>query len=536
MTKETLSTTKPWTTNPTSTATTTTSTTIIAQSCTQSPLSLEIKLVNSHVIHLGWTKASSRKDILYNVKLFQNGALMTSEDKRATECTFSDLFPSTKYSVSIEAVSCSEKTTASLSIMTAGKIYTGKTRIINVVYKEGYENSLSEAFKDFEKNFQDELKKLLPSNIGTLLGNGMMRIELISLKRGSVVVDFNIVMSTEQNVTLAELSKEYTGALNRSTVLQVDLKDTFIDVTNSCLPGLNDCSENAICTPVGATYTCACKPGFKDASVGHPGRICEDINECTDGSNACSFLAQCTNTIGSYKCECYKSIQEENSTNPGTKCTDPVMCFNHGNLCRNTSYCFLSKPSVCSRKQAFACNILFKTWTFAPELYNPASDAYANMSNKFILDIVPLMRAKLKDDSFDITIVGFRPGSVQAYFFCLMDGTLPINASKLQLTLSEAVKATLAVETEVTAISIPTSSAVTTSPTAVTISPSTAAASASVQDYGWRTAVIVIAVLLAVALLVIVGAVLASVYWRRRTGKYFTDPSGIMGNFSYKYM
>ena len=64
--------------------------------------------------------------------------------------------------------------------------------------------------------------------------------------------------------------------------------------------------------------------------------------------------------------------------------------------------------------------------------------------------VVKEMRIKLKDDHFDIIMLGFRPGSVIAYFISLLQKQEPIDVNVMQAHLSQILKGKFGDQTEVT--------------------------------------------------------------------------------------
>lgn len=68
-----------------------------------------------------------------------------------------------------------------------------------------------------------------------LIEEGKMRIVINSLRNGSVIVFFNIVLDEGENLTKTEVSDAFTEALNMSTVLKADLKKTVIEGMNSSI-------------------------------------------------------------------------------------------------------------------------------------------------------------------------------------------------------------------------------------------------------------------------------------------------------------
>lgn len=60
------------------------------------------------------------------------------------------------------------------------------------------------------------------------------------------------------------------------------------------------------------------------------------------------------------------------------------------------------------------------------------------------------MRIKLEDDHFDIIMLGFRPGSVIAYFISLLQKQEPVDVTVMQAHLSQILKSKFGDQTEVT--------------------------------------------------------------------------------------
>lgn len=60
------------------------------------------------------------------------------------------------------------------------------------------------------------------------------------------------------------------------------------------------------------------------------------------------------------------------------------------------------------------------------------------------------MSIKLQDNDFDIIMLGFRPGSVIAYFTSLLQKQEPIDVDVMQAYLSQILKSKFGDQTEVT--------------------------------------------------------------------------------------
>ncbi|CAM5076303.1 unnamed protein product [Natator depressus] len=490
--------------------------TTTSEACTPVDFSIQLEQVTSEKIQFNWKPQGGGRGRTYTASLLGENTVVNKNTGDKTSITFENLLPGHEYTISVEDSTCDKKINISMMVRTASKNFKGQTRLIDQVFKSEYRNKSSAAFKDFEKKFIAEIRKKLTGEFKNLFDTGKMRIVIDSLINGSVTVLFNMVMPVEQNLTQTTVSDALIKALNESALGQVDLKNTFIAARNSCEAGFNDCSQHALCTPDEAIYSCKCKPGFSDHSPGVPGRVCQDINECATNTSSCSRLATCNNTVGSYECNCNPGIKDGNPTNPGRQCTDPVLCFSSPKLCSTQNNdCLDSKNRICSSKQAFACEILFKNLVFGPELYNSENQRYQNLSQSITTDVVKQMRISLRDDSFDIIVVGFRPGSVIAYFVSLLQGQQTIDENTLQANLSKIVKDVFGNETEVTVQSIPTSSE---------------------TNLAWKTAVIVLGVLLGVTLIVALLILSVCLWMRSKAGEYWLEPKGLLGNFAYQYL
>ncbi|NXT49951.1 UROL1 protein, partial [Pluvianellus socialis] len=480
----------------------------------------------STMIQFSWNPQGGTRDSPYTVRLRGGSREIENKSLNETSTAFENLLSDNEYQISVDVSTCSKNVSTSLTVRTAAEVFNGTTRITNEVFIPDYQNKSSAAFKNFETKFIKEIKNHLPQKILELINGGKMRIVINSIKNGSVIVLFDIVLDTGENITKPEISDAFTDALNRSTVLKADLKNTVIEARNSCQPGLNDCSQHATCNAEGASYSCECNEGFTDNSPQVPGRVCQqdqnlpsqDTTTVPPKSATARFTGSTANfifttTFASGPClpvsikvqnvteeaiefswtggrrgslynislmdgnqQINKTSTEETKTvfkhllpghvymvsvavlscaeNSWTSVrvrTDPASCFNRNEFClsQNTG-CPDLKYIVCSHYQAFACSVLFKSQTFNHTLYNSDSEDYKTMSESIKTEVVREMRIKLKDDHFDIIMLGFRPGSVIAYFISLLQKQEPIDVNVMQTYLSQILKSKFGDQTEVT--------------------------------------------------------------------------------------
>ncbi|NXH60157.1 UROL1 protein, partial [Rhabdornis inornatus] len=256
----------------------------------------------STMIQFSWKPQGGTADGPYTVRLLGKSGEM-QEILNETSTAFENLLSGCKYQIFVDVSTCSKNVSTSLTVQTAAEVYSGTTRITNEDFKPEYQNKSSTEFKEFEKKFIMEITKHLPQKLQELKNGTKIRIVINSIKKGSVITQFDIVLDVGQNITKTEISDAFTEALNRSTVFDVDLQNTSVEARNSCEPGLNGCDQNATCTPEGATYSCQCNKGFTDQSPRVPGRVCQQdlpsqhTTPAPPNTNTIGFTGSTSNSV-----------------------------------------------------------------------------------------------------------------------------------------------------------------------------------------------------------------------------------------------
>ncbi|XP_041437095.1 cell wall protein DAN4-like [Xenopus laevis] len=490
---------------PTSTTTTTTPTTTTISACAQSTVAIQLIQVSSDQIQLMPIGQNGPTGAQFNVTLSKNNTVVDIKTTSGLTVTFSGLFPASQYDIAVKQLSCPNRPDTTSSVTTDGRLFAAVVRIVNTVYTADLGNKSSTAYQNFAANFTADIKNNVPSDTKALFNSGRMIIFITGIRNGSIIADFSIATNTADNITLTNVTQSFTSALNSSSTYKVDPNSYTFAVRNACDASVNPCPANATCTSLNGTAACQCRSGFNDTSPSVPGKTCADINECLASPSPCSVLASCTNTIGSYQCQCLPGIQDGNSSNPGQQCIDPTSCFNSTTLCSSNNTCLDTKNTICANNKVIPFMIKFNNWTFTPDLYDRTSAAYSSKAAQFTGSVVSAMRVMLSDSTFNITVVGFRPGSVIAYFISTTQSST-LDTSTIQTALINAV--TFLISNNITNLVTYVNIAVTTS------------ASSSDVCYGWRTATIVLGVFLGVALLLVL--VFAAMCYRigGRLGRY----------------
>ncbi|NXT97407.1 UROL1 protein, partial [Buphagus erythrorhynchus] len=250
-------------------------------------------------IQFSWKPQGGTADSPYTVRLQGKSGEMQERILNETSTAFENLLFGLQYQISVDVSTCSKNVSTSLTVQTAAEVYYGTTRITNENFTLEYENKSSTEFKEFEKKFIMEITKHLPQKLQELKNGTKIRIVINSIKNGSVIVQYDIVLDVGQNITKQEISDAFIEALNRSTVFVVDLQNTSVEARNSCEPGFNGCDQNATCTPA-PTYSCQCNKGFTDLSPQVPGRVFlpNTNSTSTTGTGSTTPASPNTNTTG----------------------------------------------------------------------------------------------------------------------------------------------------------------------------------------------------------------------------------------------
>ncbi|KAK6296653.1 hypothetical protein J4Q44_G00327950 [Coregonus suidteri] len=286
-----------------------------------------------------------------------------------------------------------------------------------------------------------QVENNLPKEYQDLIKAKQMVVVVRGVRRGSVIVDFDLVNALEVKLSTSDVQNSVINAL-KTSALGVDLNFTSVKEADICQRGDHTCSKNASCVREGPSHTCECKAGFYDENPTVPGTDCKrNISPGADPCQGlCSSRAQCViGPGGSHECSCYPGLIDQNPVNPGKLCKDPVDCFDQENdICSSQNQC-LPPKFLCSLRNVFKLTAEFNSWIFNSSLYDPVSDAWAYASTKIITTVVPKMQRVLLDSSFDMTVVGFQRGSVVVRMMCGFNG----NSTTDEITLQAALQDTL---------------------------------------------------------------------------------------------
>ncbi|XP_024301047.1 uncharacterized protein LOC112267147 isoform X3 [Oncorhynchus tshawytscha] len=182
-----------------------------------------------------------------------------------------------------------------LEKITTGKVYESFTRIPGRDFVSDYTNQSSKLYKDFVTNFTMQVENNLPKEYRDLIRDKEMVIVVTGVRRGSVIVDFDLVTALEVNLSTSDVQNSVINAL-KSSALGVDLNITSVKEADICQRGSYTCSKNASCVRAGPSHTCECKAKFYDKNPTVPGTDCK--RNITPGADPCKGVSQISTAPG----------------------------------------------------------------------------------------------------------------------------------------------------------------------------------------------------------------------------------------------
>ncbi|KAM3869109.1 uromodulin-like 1 [Diretmus argenteus] len=234
----------------------------------------------------------SHSNLTYLVVLSQGSEVISSWETNQTMWEVTGRRPGTLYNVTVTPCACGRQGGAlGVSVKTAAQTLEATARLTNVEFTDDLLNSSSQAYLNLTKGIEEEIYQSLPPEIKAMVASGEVRIEIMSLSRGSVVVNFTIIFTPSQSQDIGNVSSALTSSLMNSSIYTLDESSTSINDFDECATRENDCSHRATCNNTWASYRCFCLNGFTDINPARPGRACQAMVVTTPFETATQSLA-----------------------------------------------------------------------------------------------------------------------------------------------------------------------------------------------------------------------------------------------------
>lgn len=107
------------------------------------------------------------------------------------------------------------------------------------------------------------------------MDEGRIQVDIINITNGSVVVEFNLLMTADLDVR--EVSAGFLSAFQNTSMLEVVRGKTIIQDYNECDMREDDCAPGT-CTNTFGSFTCSCDGERPNSQVEYSGRSCDDAS------------------------------------------------------------------------------------------------------------------------------------------------------------------------------------------------------------------------------------------------------------------
>ncbi|XP_077783918.1 uromodulin-like 1 [Podarcis muralis] len=230
--------------------------------------------VTSSSFEVAWSVNSTRNHS-FNIEIYKGKELVQQMETNDTKLDVFNLEAGIMYTVNISAEDCGKKIVSSRRVKTDALVFGLTIRILNYNFTDQLLNTSSIEYQAFSSILMTEIRKSLPSNMSALYQMGKLKVQIDSLKAGSIVVRLKIIV--EDPLFPKDLSafEPMISSLFNSSAFLVDQNSSRVEDWNECASRAeNDCCTYAECINTLGSYMCRCKT-TTDANPSRPGRNCE---------------------------------------------------------------------------------------------------------------------------------------------------------------------------------------------------------------------------------------------------------------------
>ncbi|XP_034539748.1 uromodulin-like 1 isoform X2 [Notolabrus celidotus] len=226
---------------------------------------------------VSWS-SQSQTNQTYQVVVIRGSEVVHFHGTSDTMMEVQGLYPGMLYNVTVTPCACgSQGGSFFISVKTDAQTLDATARLTNIQFTADLHNTNSQAYRSLTESLTEEIYQSLSAEMKAMVDSGQVRIEIRGFSQGSVVVNFNLIVTPSQSQDISNVSTAVLNSLLNSTKYTVDKNNTSITDFDECASGENDCSQWATCMNTWASYTCVCLDGFIDRNIERTGRACQAI-------------------------------------------------------------------------------------------------------------------------------------------------------------------------------------------------------------------------------------------------------------------
>ncbi|XP_019412658.1 PREDICTED: uromodulin-like 1 [Crocodylus porosus] len=230
--------------------------------------------VTSNGFEVSWS-VNSTLNHTFQVEVFKGKDIFKSIATTEMRVDVSDLEAGIMYLVKISYETCGKTIISQQSAKTNAQIFGIIIRILNYNLTEQLHNTSSLEYQEFSRLLLTEIGNSFPPNISTLYTTGKLKVQIESLKAGSILVRLRVIIQDSEFSTDTSSFAPVLSYLYKGSVFLVDQQSSSVGDWDECaFPSENDCSMYAECINSVGSYRCRCKTTM-DTNPSRPGRNCE---------------------------------------------------------------------------------------------------------------------------------------------------------------------------------------------------------------------------------------------------------------------
>uniref|UniRef100_A0A8C0IVR6 Uromodulin like 1 n=1 Tax=Chelonoidis abingdonii TaxID=106734 RepID=A0A8C0IVR6_CHEAB len=230
--------------------------------------------VTSSSFEVSWN-VNSTLNHTFQVQVYKGKELLRSMETTEMKMDVSGLEAGIKYTVKISYEACGKNIISYQNVKTDAQIFGVTVKILNYNFTEHFHNTSSSEYQEFSRLLLAEIENIFPSNISILYKTGKLKVQIESLKAGSIIVRLRIIVQDPEFPIDVSTFAPMLSSLYRSSVFLVDQQSTSVEDWDECASrSENDCCMYAECINLMGSYMCRCKTTM-DTNPSRPGRNCE---------------------------------------------------------------------------------------------------------------------------------------------------------------------------------------------------------------------------------------------------------------------
>ncbi|OXB79540.1 UNVERIFIED_CONTAM: hypothetical protein H355_000356 [Colinus virginianus] len=229
--------------------------------------------VTSNSFEMSW-HVTSTLNHTFQVQVFKDKETVRNLKTEEMNIDVLGLEAGVMYSVEISYETCGKSILSHQKVKTEAKIFGVTMRILNYNFTEDLYDASSSAYEEFSRLLLTEIGNSFPPNISALYESGKLKVQIESLKAGSIIVRLRVTVQDPEFPVDASTFAPMLSYLYNGSVLLLDQQNSTVEDWDECASGTdNDCSVFAQCINLVGSYLCRCKTTM-DTNPSRPGRNC----------------------------------------------------------------------------------------------------------------------------------------------------------------------------------------------------------------------------------------------------------------------